>query len=703
MDKKIYLSIVCALAIGANAADLGTIDVTGVTDTKIISNVSNEDVKSADLAEALYKEVPSINLIRRSGIANDITLRGQKRDNIVVTMDDSKVCGACPNRMDPPTSHIVTANINSVKVSEGPYDVEEFGNLSGSVKVTMKKPTKKLKGSVESTIGSFGYRKVGASVSGGNDKVRLLLTGSYENSEQYKDGSGNTVSKQIDKAVTGTKFAGYKFQDRYKDMDAYTKKTAMAKVYVDVNDKQDMQLSYTANRSDDVLYGNSKMDAIYDNSDIINFKYTIRDLNKYSKKLTFKAYNSQVTHPMSTKYRIASDDTTNTTEDSNNEVVSKLTTDMTGVKVINDLQINSDLFTLGLDTNRRNWDGEYIGYGAKAGLTGLASIDDVDTINGALFMKYDKNIDKLNLKFGVRFNDTTIITANNTYEDREFSAVDANMLATYNINDTTKYFAGIGRASRVPDGRELYFNSSMNVMSGTPTLDQTTNTEIDLGFERKNENGYFKLKAYYSKLNDYIYFNKDNIKIINKKGTIYKTAYNAFENIDAKTYGLELLGSYDISDDSSLDFGASYQRGKKDKPMTGTIVDTTNNTTKTVQQTNTNLADITPLKINVALNYDIDDSLSTKVELVHVNSWNKYDDDNGEQYLQGYNIINIKAKKEFNKKFEATVGVDNLFDKTYAISNTYADLILLSDGTSGEVMLLNEPGRYIYANIKYKF
>jgi iron complex outermembrane receptor protein len=279
MDKKIYLSIVCVLAIGANAADLGTIDVTGVTDTKIISNVSNEDVKSADLAEALYKEVPSINLIRRSGIANDITLRGQKRDNIVVTMDDSKVCGACPNRMDPPTSHIVTANINSVKVSEGPYDVEEFGNLSGSVKVTMKKPTKKLKGNVESTIGSFGYRKVGASVSGGNDKVRLLLTGSYENSEQYKDGSGNTVSKQIDKAVTGTKFAGYKFQDRYKDMDAYTKKTAMAKVYVDVNDKQDMQLSYTANRSDDVLYGNSKMDAIYDNSDIINFKYTIRDLN----------------------------------------------------------------------------------------------------------------------------------------------------------------------------------------------------------------------------------------------------------------------------------------------------------------------------------------------------------------------------------------------------------------------------------------
>ena len=36
-------------------------------------------IKSADLAEALSKNVPSISIVRRSGIANDIILRGQKK------------------------------------------------------------------------------------------------------------------------------------------------------------------------------------------------------------------------------------------------------------------------------------------------------------------------------------------------------------------------------------------------------------------------------------------------------------------------------------------------------------------------------------------------------------------------------------------------------------------------------------------------
>ena len=49
------------------------------------------------------------------------------------------------------------------------------------------------------------------------------------------------------------------------------------------------------------------------------------------------------------------------------------------------------------------------------------------------------------------------------------------------------------------------------------------------------------------------------------------------------------------------------------------------------------------------------------------------------------------------------MGVDNLFDKTYAVSNTYKDLVLLPTVGNNEVMLLNEPGRYAYTNLKYIF
>ena len=48
-----------------------------------------------------------------------------------------------------------------------------------------------------------------------------------------------------------------------------------------------------------------------------------------------------------------------------------------------------------------------------------------------------------------------------------------------------------------------------------------------------------------------------------------------------------------------------------------------------------------------------------------------------------------------------TAGIDNLFDKTFAVTNTYSDLTLISGG--GAAMLINEPGRYMYVNGTYKF
>jgi iron complex outermembrane receptor protein len=680
-------------------ADLGTITIKEKVTTKVVENVSGEEVKSADLAEALHKKVPSVNMVRRSGIANDIVLRGQKRDNITVTIDGAFVCGACPNRMDPPTSHVVTSNIENVKISEGPFDVENMGSMSGNVKVETKKPTKDLSGEVYLNAGSFGYKKAGATVSGGTDKVKVMVTASSESGEQYVDGDGKSFADQLRTATDGTMQSSMQYSDTYKDMDAFEKKSVMGKAIVDITDNQDLELSFTQNESDNVLYPNSKMDAIYDDSNILNLKYTANDMGTYSKKLQVKYYSSDVEHPMSTKFRKSSG------TNSVNEVISKLTTEKSGTKIINDMDIDDAAVTVGFDTSDRNWDGAYIGYGTKQGITGRKAIDDVDTKNNALFAKYNKDYDKLNIEVGARYNDTTISTGNATYTDRDFNSVDMNIFATYSKGNGAKYFAGIGKASRVPDGRELYFNSSMNVMSGTPTLDQTTNTEIDLGVEMSYDNAYVKAKVFYSMLDNYIYFNSGNIKKFLMMGNPTMASMNSFENIDATIYGLELNGNYDINDKTMLDFGLAYQVGKKDKALTSKITDTTSGQTVVSykQQTDKDLADITPLKTTIGINYDQSETLNGRVELVSAKSWDKFDEDNGEQKIDGYNVINLKVQKIFAKNFELTVGADNLFDKTYAVSNTYSDLILLSDGTTGDVMLINEPGRYLYTNLKYKF
>ena len=74
MKKILSLSLV-ATAVLLNAsetANLEKIDVVETTNSQIVKDVSDEQLKSADLAEALSKNVPSVSIVRRSGIANDI-------------------------------------------------------------------------------------------------------------------------------------------------------------------------------------------------------------------------------------------------------------------------------------------------------------------------------------------------------------------------------------------------------------------------------------------------------------------------------------------------------------------------------------------------------------------------------------------------------------------------------------------------------
>jgi iron complex outermembrane receptor protein len=247
-------------------------------------------------------------------------------------------------------------------------------------------------------------------------------------------------------------------------------------------------------------------------------------------------------------------------------------------------------------------------------------------------------------------------------------------MTTYHLAKEHQIFLGAGYAMRVPDARELYFKKGANTV-GTPNLKQTKNTEIDLGYTISSENLEFKIKGFYSMLKDYIYI---------KKGT----AANAFYNIDATVYGGEMSASYYLNDDISMDAGLSYKRGKKDQALPG--------------QTNTNLADIAPLRGNVALNYDYMNNATITLEMQASKRWDKIDSDNGEQVLAGWAIANAKIKHAVNKQFDLTIGMNNIFDVTYAQSNTYADLTLITTG-GGDTILLNEPGRYFYTNLDFKF
>ena len=685
----VLLFAMSSIAFGSDSVSMDKITIQEHVNTISVKDVSADEIKSADLAEALGKNIPSVTLIRRSGIANDIILRGQKRDNINIIIDGTKVCGACVNRMDPPTSHVATNLVDNVQVQEGPFDVENFGSLSGVVEITTREPKEGFNGEINLNVGSFGYQKASATLSGGNDKFKALLSVAKEKGGQYEDGDGHDFNEQLINATTGTTSVGTQYQPRYADKDAFEKTTFMAKLFASITEDQDIKLSFTGNRSDDVLYPSSKMDANYDDSDIINFEYQIRNLSSLSKALDFQYYNSQVDHPMSIEYRKKAVAINPTTGKPYGNITNHLTTKIQGVKLKNSFDLAYANFVVGLDGSKREWDGQYykslggdymkFPAGDSKGQI-KRSLHDVVTQNSAIFMKTNYSISDINVDFGARYDDTTIENGG-TAQENDYNALSMNLFATMNMGDDLRYFAGVGRSSRVPDPRELYFMSSSSpsatTLIGTPTLDQTTNYEIDLGFEKVYDSFSIKTKLFYSMLEDYIYLNGS------KK-------VNIFENIDATIYGAEISGAYLVTDSFYVDYGLAYKKGEKDKAMVG--------------QSDTDLADISPLKTIIGLNYDYDDSLSAKLNMTSVADWEDFDSDNGEQALDGYTVFNLKINKSFSNGINLTFGVDNILDETYTTTNTYKDLTLITTGTAiDDVMLLNEPGRYFYINGSYKF
>lgn len=660
MKRVIGLSLVVSTILFAETAVLEPVTVVGETFSKEVKDISGEDLRSADLSDALSRQNSSITMIRGSGVANDILLRGQKRDNINILMDEAKVYGGCPNRMDPALSHIHSDNIENVKIVEGPYDVEHFGTLSGMVIAETKNPTKELSGDVNLNMGSYGYQKESASVSGGNDTLRVLISASKEKSNQYQDGNGNTLSDQLNNAIAqGMGVAGNRYLSS--DLKAYEKKTFMGKVFINPVDNQEIRLGYTLNRSDNVLYPSRGMDADYDDSDIFTFGYSIYNLSAYSKEINLEVYTSEVVHPMSNKNRVSG---------ATNYMTAKMYTDMDGAKLKNVTNVGNGELTYGIDVSRRNWDGESYTTNVATGVESAhtSNLPDVDTTNRALFAKYITNLDNVNIQLGTRYDDTSVKahgSLTSGLKDRnDYEALSAYAIATLRASENVDYFLGFGKASRVPDAKELYRGTNP-----TANLDQTTNYETDLGFKTHFDGYGVNGKVFYSVLKDYIYYNSSK-----------------YVNIDAVIYGAELDAYYDLSDALTLDYGMTYLKGRKNDPISG--------------QSDKDLADIVPLKANVGLRYHRAEH-SIKTEMVAAKRWNNYDSDNGEQEIPGYAVFNIKYNYKVTKNIDVTLGMDNIFDKNYAVSNTYRDISLLSGG--GDVILINEPGRYLYANLRYTF
>jgi iron complex outermembrane receptor protein len=662
MKRLSLLSLAAVAALATESVTIQKITVEASapkSDTKSIN--ADQIVKfsrQSDLGEMLSGALPEITHVRTSAIGNDIVLRGFKKDNLNVTIDDAKICGACPNRMDPPAMHISSSQIAGVEVQEGPFDVTQFGSLGGAINVVTKDPAKGLHGEVSATLGSYDYRKISTTLEGGNDSVQALVGYSRETSGQYKDGDGKTLSEQ---AESSTK----PYSAAHKNDDAYERQNFWAKIVGNIDNNQKLTLSYFGDRADNVLYPRYPMDALMDDTDMFKAKYQLFNLGTFSEEFLIEAYHSKVEHDMGTDFRTGMSS------------VSLVDATIKGVRTENTALIAETEITFGLDLSTRNWNGTK---GNRTNPYTTIQIPDVDTDNIGIYAKALKTLGSLDLSGGLRYDDTTIdpdqsLTGMATTKERDYDNISANVLGRYHYSTHGNFFVGAGQTSRVPDARELYF---ANV--GNTNLNETINREIDMGIEHTLGNLHLKGTLFYSDLKDYIYA----YKVVGMT--------TSFANIDARIVGGDITADYLLNNEWSLQSSIAYQKGtKKDVSQLDSLA--------TLPQTDKDLADIPPLKGRVALVFD-DSKNYAEAEFIAARH-QTYDANNGEQAIGGYGILNLKYGTELGSGFSLTAGINNFFDRTYAVSNSYIGLTTVMEGA--QPLVLNEPGRNFYTTLSYQF
>ncbi|MDY7801711.1 TonB-dependent copper receptor [Burkholderia stagnalis] len=161
-----------------------------------------QPLPASDGADYL-KTIPGFTSIRSGGTNGDPVLRGMFGSRLNILANGMPTLGACPGRMDAPTSYIAPESYDKVTVVKGPQTVLYGpGASAGTVlfeRVTPRfdKPGMRFDGSVVGS--SFGRNDQNLDVTAGTPDVYGRVTANHAHSDDYKDGNGRTVPSQWDK------------------------------------------------------------------------------------------------------------------------------------------------------------------------------------------------------------------------------------------------------------------------------------------------------------------------------------------------------------------------------------------------------------------------------------------------------------------------------------------------------------------------
>ena len=158
---------------------------------------------------AFLREADNVSGVRRGGFGIDPVVRGHSGSRLNIRVDGvASSAAACPNRMDPPTSHIRLSDIERIEIHHGPHALRFGPAFGGTVDFIRHKPEVSQQFQVQGDVrlaaeSNTGNRITDARLHLGNARYDLMLSGGYSATGDYTGGDGLKVPASFESSDFG--------------------------------------------------------------------------------------------------------------------------------------------------------------------------------------------------------------------------------------------------------------------------------------------------------------------------------------------------------------------------------------------------------------------------------------------------------------------------------------------------------------------
>ncbi|MDN4149343.1 TonB-dependent copper receptor [Pseudomonas tohonis] len=653
--------------------------ITAVQQSSPLTIVANpkdarQPVPASDATDYL-KTIPGFAAIRSGGSNGDPVLRGMFGSRINLRTNGGLMLGACPYRMDAPSSYIAPETYDKLTVIKGPQTVLWGPGASAGTVLFERGPEH---------FGELGSRLNASFLVGSNGRFDKVLDGAVGGSEGYVRFTGNQAQS-----------------DDYEDGDGDTVPSRWKKWNGDLaigwTPDEDTLLELTAGKGDgEARYAGRSMDGAQFTRESLGLRFEKSNLGDVLTKVEAQVYYNYADHIMD-NFSLRDPDPSSMMPMPMAAQVDHRTLGarfaatfnlgevelVTGVDALRSehrwRNSSADMMTGDyIDTDQSPWDKDAVthNYGAFAEATGyLAERNRV--VSGA-------RLDRSSAKDFRSFQWSGMMTVANPTAGATRADTLPSGFVRYEhdlAESPTTLYAGLGHVQRFPDYWELFSaesgpSGSANAFDG---IKPEKTTQLDFGVQYAGENLDAWASAYVGQVRDYILFSYNT-------GMMGMTSSSA-GNVDARIMGGELGASYKLGQHWKTDGSLAYAWGKNSSDGEA-------------------LPQMPPLEARLGLTYEQDDwsagalwRLVAQQGRVAEGKGNVVGQDFGSS--AGFGVFSLNGAYRVSKNVKLSAGVDNLFDKDYA-----EHLNLAGDagfGYPAERVAIDEPGRTLWAKVDLSF